>query len=295
MTKNRIRARLRLWAIYNELGYIPWRKPHKAVKREEGVYMGAKEAIPFMNNDGKRTFAHLLLRPGYMMRDYIMRGKHEYYLAPFTALLVFYSVFTLLLAVVQPGSVRNDFTDSILDGMNSADVLADSTAQSTKGGRIVESIFRTITEAVLVTHLDLYPEAIDAPWKASLAAIEGDIRGKGIPVFLGNFLFMWMALAILLRKYNISFSGAAAASAYVLCQFCIFMFLALLLSFGSESELGLLVMGALLFIDLRQMLKIGNRQAFMLTLKTGLFYLAAALIFYSLIGIALVLFAIQRV
>ena len=74
-----LRPRLRLWAIYNELGYIPWKKPKvkKERKRKEkgGVYMGAREAIPFMNNDAKRTISHLLLRPGYMMRDYIFRGR----------------------------------------------------------------------------------------------------------------------------------------------------------------------------------------------------------------------------
>ena len=43
--------------------------------------MGTFESIPFLNNDAKRTFAHLILRPGYMMRDYIQRGQHEHYLA----------------------------------------------------------------------------------------------------------------------------------------------------------------------------------------------------------------------
>ena len=142
----RMEAWWRLYRIYLELGYIPWRKPKeprkaqerreerkpgKALQRREErepgkaqerreerkqrkerkqrgtVYMGAREAmIPFLNKDAKRTIADLILRPGYLMRDYIQRGKHEQYLAPFTALLVFYSVFTLLTAVVQPGASR---------------------------------------------------------------------------------------------------------------------------------------------------------------------------------------------
>ena len=80
-----IRPRLRLWAIYLELGYIPWRKPKSAKKSKDGIFKGTGETIiPFLNDDAKRTFSHLFLRPGYMIRDYI-RGQHERYLAPFTA------------------------------------------------------------------------------------------------------------------------------------------------------------------------------------------------------------------
>lgn len=43
-----LRPRLRLWAIYNELGYNPWRKSKvkKERKGKGGVYMGAP-AKPF--------------------------------------------------------------------------------------------------------------------------------------------------------------------------------------------------------------------------------------------------------
>ena len=131
---------------------------------------------------------------------------------------------------------------------------------------------------------------MDTPWKESLAAIEGDIRSKGIPLFLGNFLLIWLAMAFLLRKYGVSVSGAAAASAYVLCQFCIFMFLALILSFGQNSKLGVLLMGLLLFIDYRQMLGIKNKPAFWLTVKTGLVYLAICflLLLIAIAGIIVV-------
>ena len=89
--KRKLKALTRLYSIYCELGYIPWhkvRKPRKerrARKKGNGVYMGTREAIiPFLNDDSKRTFSQLLLRPGYLMRDYILRGKHESYLAPLT-------------------------------------------------------------------------------------------------------------------------------------------------------------------------------------------------------------------
>ena len=306
--KQWLRPRLRLWSIYSELGYNPWRKPRKARRKGRGVYMGAREAIPFLNDDAKRTFSHLLLRPGYMMRDYILRGEHERYLAPFTALLVFYSVFTLLMAVVQPGSLKENSGDDFLRGLRAATATIDSTRLVTqadtaeidnlgrreKAFNLLNTSLKTVTEAIVLTHLDIYPEAADTPWKESLAAVEGDIRSKGIPLFLGSFLLIWLAMAILLRKYQVSVSGAAAASAYVLCQFCIFMFLALILSFGQKTELGVLLMGILLFIDYRQMLGIKNKPAFWLTVKTGLIYLCFASLFYILVGLVLLLISLAR-
>ena len=288
--------RKRLWAIYQELGYIPWRKPqNKQPKQHSGVYIGTREAIPFMNDDAKRTLSQLLLRPGYMMRDYILRGQHERYLAPLTALLVFYSVFTFIVAVVQPGSRRaneNDLMDEIRDASVMMD--ADSTVTDEKGGAFFKAILLTTREAFLLTHLDQHPEAVDTPWKESLAAVESDMRSKGVPLFLGNFLGLWAVLALLLRKKGVSISGAAAASGYILCQFCIFMFLALLTSLGQNTELGVLLMGLLLFIDYRQMLGIGNKEAIKLTLKTGLVYTLIILLFYLLLGILLVSLAILR-
>lgn len=306
--KQWLRPRLRLWSIYNELGYNPWRKPRKARRKGRGVYMGAREAIPFLNDDAKRTFSHLLLRPGYMMRDYILRGEHERYLAPFTALLVFYSVFTLLMAIVQPGSVKENSGDGFLRGLRAATATIDSTKLVTpatpeetdslgrreKSFQLLKTSLKTITDAIVLTHLDLYPEEVDTPWKESLAAVEGNIRSKGIPLFLGSFLLIWLAMAILLRKYGVSMSGAAAASAYVLCQFCIFMFLALILSFGQKTELGILLMGILLFIDYRQMLGIKKKPAFWLTVKTGLVYLGFAILFYLLLGLVLFLISLAR-
>lgn len=295
-----IRPRLRLWSIYLQLGYLPWRKPRaKKQRQSKGVYIGTKEAIPFMNEDAKRTLSHLLLRPGYMMRDYILRGQHERYLAPFTALLVFYSVFTLLVAVVHPQSAKDEFGDSIIRGFRDATATihqADSiTAKDEYSTRAVMSILETMKDAVLFTRMDLHPEAADTPWKESVAAVEDDLRSKGIPLFLGSFLLLWLAMATQLKKYKISFSGAAAASAYVLCQYCIFMFLALIFSFGGSSKLGLAVMGLLLLIDYYQLLGVGWKTALKHTLKTGIFYLLFLILFYVLLALALVAFAIYRI
>ncbi len=292
-----LRPRLRLWAIYNELGYIPWKKPKvkKERKRKDkgGVYMGAREAIPFMNDDAKRTFSHLFLRPGYMMRDYIFRGQHERYLSPITALLVFYSVFTLIVAVVQPKTERKNIDVDVSDKVE-VRIDADSTA-SQRTENLVKSFVVAYRDATVLMNLDQYPEAVDAPWKASLAAVESDLRGKGIPLFLGSFMLLWISLSLLLRKRGVSVSGAAAAAAFILCQYCIFKFLALLLSFGEKAELGLLLMGILLFIDYRQMLGLGNRQAVKLTIKTGIVYLLVAGLFYALVGGGLLYYAYTQI
>ena len=292
-----LRPRLRLWAIYNELGYIPWKKPKvkKERKRKDkgGVYMGAREAIPFMNDDAKRTISHLLLRPGYMMRDYIKRGQHERYLSPITALLVFYSVFTLIVAVVQPKTERKHIGMDISDDIE-VKINTDST-DSKRTENLIKTFVLAYREGTVLMNLDQYPEEVDAPWKASLAAVESDLRGKGIPLFLGSFLLLWISLSLLLRKHGISVSGAAAAAAFILCQYCIFKFLALLLSFGEKAELGLLLMGILLFIDYRQMLGLGKRKALKLTIKTGIVYLLVAGLFYLLVGGGLLYYAYTQI
>lgn len=299
-----IKARFRLFTIYCELGYVPWRKPAKerkpvkAGKSGKGVYMGAREAIiPFLNDDAKRTFSHLLLRPGYMMRDYIQRGQHERYLAPFTALLVFYSVFTLLMAVIQPRSTRSTFYEAVYEitQEDSLQLELDGLDRVGLTEQFVSNFVKNMASILIVTRLDQYPAAADTPWKESLAAVEGDLRSKGIPQFLDNFLFMWLAMAVLLRKkYQVSMSGAAAASAYVLCQFCLFMFLALLLSFGHSAKLGFLLTAVLLFIDYRQWLKVGNKTAFWLTVKTGLVNVVFRGVYFLLLGAILIALAYSR-
>lgn len=295
-----LKPRLRLYAIYCELGYIPWRRPRKKRERKAGkghdsVYMGTKEAlIPFLNDDAKRTFSHLLFRPGYMMRDYIRRGQHERYLAPLTALLVFYSVFTLLLAVFNPSAAKKSVGDELLSSLKDVhmEMSRDSISVSPRTARIADGIIKSSRYALLLPRLDLHPEEVDTPWKESLAALESDIRGKGIPLFLGGFLFLWLSMAILLRRYDVSFSGAAAASAFVMCQSCVFMLLALLLTWGRSSGLGLLFSAILLFIDYRQFLQTSYKKTFWLTVKTGIWIVLFRILFYMLLAGAVVVVAL---
>ena len=93
MSKHRSAVRRRAFAIWQKLGFLPWSKD-KAKSHKGDFYRGAFDTIPFLNDDAKRTFVHLLLRPGYMIRDYI-KGQHERYLAPLTSLIIFYAFFAL--------------------------------------------------------------------------------------------------------------------------------------------------------------------------------------------------------
>ena len=106
-----LQTRLRAFAIWQKLGYLPWHKPVASRKKgSRDFYKGAFDSIPFLNDDAKRTFMHLLLRPGYMIRDYL-RGSHERYLAPLTSLIIFYAFFALVSAVLQPIQRPPEFED----------------------------------------------------------------------------------------------------------------------------------------------------------------------------------------
>ena len=87
------------------LGENPWKKQRAAKKEGKDFYKGAFDSIPFLNDDAKRTFVHLLLRPGYMIRDYV-GGKHDRYLTPLAALIIFYAFFTLISSSLILTSIR---------------------------------------------------------------------------------------------------------------------------------------------------------------------------------------------
>ena len=95
------KTRFRAFRIWQKLGYLPWTKHEDKSSSKGGFSKGAFDSIPFLNDDAKRTFVHLLFRPGYMIRDYI-NGDHERFLAPLTSLIIFYAFFALLVSIVKP-------------------------------------------------------------------------------------------------------------------------------------------------------------------------------------------------
>lgn len=258
-------VRLRAFKLWQNLGYLPWRKPVKTGRRESKYfYKGAFDSIPFLNDDAKRTFSHLLLRPGYMIRDYI-GGQHEKYLAPLTSLIVFYAFFALIASVLQPIQHKES---SVFD----IDTATPSELAYEKGEKFVISSLQLVQKGYILLNLDRNPDEVDTRAEVAIAALEGKLRSQGIPLFLGKFLLLWLSMSIVLRRNKISMSGAAAASAYVLCQFSFFMIFALLMSFGESTSISLLLMAVLLAIDYRQWLGLRWKNSIGLVARTGVFY-----------------------
>ena len=272
-------VRLRAFKIWQEQGFFPWRKEKKARKaRKQDFYKGAFDDIPFLNDDAKRTFAHLLLRPGYMIRDYTS-GQHERYLAPLTALIIFYAFFALISAVLQPVQQQKQ------SPFESFDVAIEKTEKSleeaqAENGEVEEQVqtvlqktYQILRTGYLYLHLDEYPDEVDTRHEASIAAFEDKLRSQGIPLFLGKFLLLWIAMWFALRKrYRQRLSACATASAYTLCQFSFFMLFALLLSFGKQSTISAGLMLILLTVDYHQWLGIPWRKSFGRAVSTGIRY-----------------------
>ena len=268
--KHSFKSRLRAFAIWQKLGYLPWHKPKekKERKRSGDFYRGAFNSIPFLNDDAKRTFSQLLLRPGYMIRDYI-KGAHERYLAPLTALIVFYAFFALVAAVMQPVQQRHPLELNPVEQMEAGDF---ENPQQAKLFSLLKNTLATVQKGWVYLHLDQYPEEVDTQHESSLAALEGTLRSQGIPLFAGQFILLWLAMAIALRKYKMRMSAYAAASAYILCQFSFFMLFALLFSFGKSAEIGNILIVVLLMWDYHQWLGTPWKKSFWLVMKTGVFY-----------------------
>ena len=287
--KHSFKSRCRAFAIWQKLGYFPWHRPEKkkARKRSGDFYKGAFDNIPFLNDDAKRTFSHLLLRPGYMIRDYI-KGAHERYLAPLTALIVFYAFFALVAAVMQPVQQRHR------KEINPEVLLEDVEDQIPEDEHIVSlfmNTLKTLKKGWIYLHLDQFPEEVDTQHESSLAALEGTLRSQEIPLFAGQFLLLWLAMSLALRRYKQRMSAYAAASAYILCQYSFFMLFALLFSFGKSAEIGILLTTVLLMWDYHQWLGVRWKKSFWLVLKTCVYYGLLAGVVILLAGGTVVLIA----
>ena len=290
MSKHRSAVRRRAFAIWQKLGFLPWSKD-KAKSHKGDFYRGAFDTIPFLNDDAKRTFVHLLLRPGYMIRDYI-KGQHERYLAPLTSLIIFYAFFALVSSIVNPdystyqqeGEASASFIrDSILVDSDRAVDLADSIGIDESRRNIAMKVVG-ITDFLDLLNLDKHPEKVDTPVKASLAALENALRSQGIYLFLGEFLLLWCAMCFALKKKGMSKSACAAATAYILCQFCFFMFFSLFFSSKDKGEIGVGLMAVLLTIDYAQLFGTNWKKGLKLTVKTGIWYLLTLLLLTIIIG-----------
>ncbi|MBO4671457.1 MAG: DUF3667 domain-containing protein [Bacteroidales bacterium] len=270
------KVRLRAFRIWQKLGVFPWAKPkeNRGKKGSGDFYKGAFSGIPFLNDDAKRTFAHLLLRPGYMIRDYI-KGDHDSYLAPLTALIIFYAFFALVSSVLQPMQHESHLPISLSDSkilIDDNSISLESERDSTEMNRLTNNTVHIVQRGYIYLHLDQYPEEVHTQAQASLAALEGALRSQGIPLFIGDFIILWLAMSMTLKRRRLSMSACAAASAYVLCQFSFFMLFAVVLSWGKSTSISAGLMLLLLVVDYRQWLDLPWRKSIRQALSTGIFY-----------------------
>ena len=264
--------------------------PRRSRKKASGdFYRGAFDSIPFLNEDAKRTFTHLLLRPGYMIRDYI-RGDHERYLAPLTALIVFYAFFALVFSILQPVQQKESEFEKLGVALLSPDVT-EEIGDNQAGLDLLRSTAMVLQKGYTYLNLDQHPEEVHTQAESSLAALEGTLRSQGIPLFIGRFFLLWFALGLALRRYRMGMPAIAAASAYILCQFSFFMLFAVILTFGQSKSLGLAVLAAVMLIDLRQWLGETWKKSLGLTIRTGLWYAFLYGSFLLLVSAVVVLIA----
>ena len=287
--KESLLVRLRAIRIWQTLGYFPWRKEkEKKARKKQGTdfYKGAFDDIPFLNDDAKRTFAHLLLRPGYMIRDYVS-GQHERYLAPFASLIIFYAFFALISAVLQP--LQQDKKDPFRrfdDNIENTQAEMAEEQLSDSAQTLVLKTYQLLRTGYIYLHLDQYPDEVDTRHEASIAAFEGKLRSQGIPLFLGKFFVLWFAMWIALRRYKQRLSACSAASAYTLCQFSFFMLFAVLMSFGKQTTISATLMLVLLTVDYHQWLGLRWKKSFGRAIATGIWYgilYGAAILFISIL------------
>lgn len=297
--RHSFKVRRRAFHIWQLLGYSPWKSEWTVADDEpegniKGFYRGAFDSIPFLNDDAKRTFVHLLLRPGYMIRDYI-KGKHDQYLAPLTSLIIFYAFFSLVSSIAHPdfdGKKEQSqvvVSDSLKNNVSISLSFEDDSVKTDTDREKTIRMSQLVAIADTLIYLDRYPEAINSRKRASLAAFESALRSQGINYFLGIFLLMWPAMRIALRKQSVGWAASATASAYILCQFSFFMLFVLILSLGQKNEIGFFFMGLLIMIDYHQLLETGFRKSLWLTVKTALYIFLLFLLFLLLVGAVLVM------
>ena len=285
MKKYPFKVRKRAFGIWQKLGYLPWHKKKEKQEKKKGsgdFYRGAFDSIPFLNDDAKRTFVQLLFRPGYMIRDYI-KGAHERYLAPLTSLIVFYAFFALVSAVLQPVQKNPEKTPF---HVSIGDVELEDESKQEPFNLFITTM-NVLDKGWLYLHLDQFPDEVDTQHEASLAALEGTLRNQGIPLFLGQFFLLWLAMAWALRRFKLKMAATAAASAYVLCQFSFFMLFAVLATFGKETSISVMLMLILLVWDYHQWLDVNYKKSLRLAISTGIRYgVLLAVIFLLAAGAA---------
>lgn len=287
--KHKLSVRKRLFHIWQVTGTRPFHSAKARERKQNSFFKGSFDSIPFLNDDAKRTFVHLLFRPGYMIRDYLC-GRTDMYLAPLTSLIIFYAFFAFASAALNPDSFHNGGNPGSSIEINSdTSVEINGEDQTVYLGKIMENFHR----CYMWIHLDQNPQAVDTKFKASVASLENYLRGQGVYEFLWQFLALWFALWVVLhRRYAFSLSAAATVSAYVLCQHCFFRLFILVFSWGRDSSISLILMTLILMFDFVQMLGIKKKMSLKLSILTLLMILVFNTTAFVIVGTAISLISL---
>lgn len=252
-------------------------------------FKGSFDSIPFLNDDAKRTFMHLLLRPGYMIRDYL-KGLNSRYMAPMTSLIIFYAFFALISSIISPefkdkedvasgplGLVEVMHEERNMAGQDSIEYVP--SADDDKMQRTVT----TMEKINIMLNLDRHPEYVDSKQKASVAAVESALRSQGVSTFLWRLIALTIAIWLCFRrKVKVSLSASATISSYILCQFCFFNLLALLITWGHSGGIGTVIMGVIMIVDFCQLFGFTRKQSLRRTLLIGLAFVSEIVAFMTL-------------
>lgn len=287
--KHKQSVRKRLFHIWQVTGTRPFHTAKARKRKGSSFFKGSFDSIPFLNDDAKRTFVHLLLRPGYMIRDYLC-GKTEMYLAPLTALIIFYAFFAFAGAALNPNSFHPaGESDNEFKINSNTSVEVNGEDQTAYLGKIMENF----NKCYMWTHLDQTPQNVDTKFKASVASIENYLRGQGVYEFLWQFIVLWFALWVVLhRRYSFSLSAAATVSAYVLCQHCFFRLFILVFSWGRDSNISFLLMTLILMFDLAQLFGVKKKTGLKLSILTMLMVLVFKTTAFTIAGTAISLISL---
>lgn len=253
-------------------------------------FSGSVSAIPFFNDEAKSTFVNLMLRPGYMIRDYIS-GKSNRYMSPFSSLLLFYTFFFLVFSIVAPDGITSPLVDILSDAkqqMEKSLELRDVENGDIEHQEIALKVVNSLIECMQMLYMDRYPEIVDTPVKAHIAALQGALRSNGIFMFLGDLILMTVALRLLCRKrFGLSWAASFSTTAYQLCQFCFFMFFLMIVTAGHDYTISASLIIVIFTYDFMQLF--GLRLFSSLRLAVRLFLLKTVLSVSVVMALFLVL------
>lgn len=239
-------------------------------------------AMPIFDGVTGQTIIQLLLRPGYMMREYL-RGKRNDVLSPLPALVVFFAFLMILGGMI---GIQDSNMAEELQVVRER-LLADSTLTNQAATQWILGMVDMLSGCYRFMNMDQFPEMVDTPAEHVLAGVEGWLRSQGVFTFVWWIVLLMLGLWTVGHKYKLTLSVAATIGAYMLCQWCIYEFVFMLFSLGIRSVPAWLIM-LLAWVNIHQLLGAGWKRSLgytvVLLLTIGLYWLLGITLFLVGLG-----------